>query len=285
MSDQKQDSLFSCANICWMIAVVLGFAAFMVALSQMDLGAILSMVIGIVAFFFFGWILGKAFCSETQEVAQSVQAPVTPQTPVEPQTPVTPVAPVAPVTPDPVKTEAPEVSEATEAPAAAAVSDVVVKSSLLEGEQELADRKGAYKYEAEKPAKKAPAKKAPAKKAAAKKTPAKKAAAKPVAKSAEVVVEAAAASEKKPRTMKAARKAGADDLKLLKGVGPKLEQTLNELGFFHFDQVSKWAADEIAWVDARLKFKGRIERDGWIDQAKILADGGETEFSKRSKKA
>ncbi|WP_417262083.1 NADH-quinone oxidoreductase subunit E [Celeribacter sp.] len=90
-------------------------------------------------------------------------------------------------------------------------------------------------------------------------------------------------AEKKPRTMKAPRKAGADDLKKLKGVGPKLEQTLNELGFWHYDQVAKWTAEEIAWVDSRLKFKGRIERDGWIDQAKILAEGGETEFSKRAK--
>ncbi|WP_417253674.1 NADH-quinone oxidoreductase subunit E [Celeribacter sp.] len=90
-------------------------------------------------------------------------------------------------------------------------------------------------------------------------------------------------AEKKPRTMKAPRKAGADDLKMLKGVGPKLEQKLNELGFWHFDQVAKWTPEEVAWVDARLKFKGRIERDGWIEQAKILAEGGETEFSKRAK--
>ncbi|MDX5369017.1 MAG: NADH-quinone oxidoreductase subunit E, partial [Alphaproteobacteria bacterium] len=36
--------------------------------------------------------------------------------------------------------------------------------------------------------------------------------------------------------------------------------------------------------DARLKFKGRIERDDWIGQAKVLAEGGETEFSKRVEK-
>lgn len=84
--------------------------------------------------------------------------------------------------------------------------------------------------------------------------------------------------------MKAARKAGADDLKQLKGVGPKLEQTLNELGFYHFDQIAKWTEAEVAWVDSRLKFKGRIERDGWIEQAKILAEGGETEFSKKVSK-
>ena len=95
---------------------------------------------------------------------------------------------------------------------------------------------------------------------------------------------AAEVKEKAPRRMKAPRKAGADDLKQLKGVGPKLEQTLNELGFYHFDQIAKWTEAEVAWVDSRLKFKGRIERDGWIEQAKILAEGGETEFSKKVSK-
>ncbi|WP_417247964.1 NADH-quinone oxidoreductase subunit E [Celeribacter sp.] len=88
---------------------------------------------------------------------------------------------------------------------------------------------------------------------------------------------------KKPRTMKAPRKAGADDLKKLKGVGPKLEKMLNDLGFYHYDQIAKWTPEEVAWVDDNLSFKGRIERDGWIEQAKILAEGGETEFSKRAK--
>ncbi|MDU8929035.1 NADH-quinone oxidoreductase subunit NuoE [Alisedimentitalea sp. MJ-SS2] len=115
-----------------------------------------------------------------------------------------------------------------------------------------------------------------AKKAAAKKPAAKKAAAKPAAKpKAEAKPAAATGVEKKPRTMKAPRKSGADDLKLITGVGPKLEGVLNELGFWHFDQIAKWTGDEIAWVDSRLKFKGRIERDNWIDQAKTLAEGGE----------
>ncbi|MCG7629487.1 NADH-quinone oxidoreductase subunit E [Epibacterium sp. MM17-32] len=92
-----------------------------------------------------------------------------------------------------------------------------------------------------------------------------------------------AVEEKEPETLTAAREGGADDLKLLKGVGPKLEQTLNELGFFHFDQIAKWTEAEVAWVDARLKFKGRIERDGWIDQSKKLAAGEETEFAKSAK--
>ncbi len=104
------------------------------------------------------------------------------------------------------------------------------------------------------------------------------------APAAEEVAAEEEAGEAKPVTLTAARDSGADDLKLLKGVGPKLEQTLNELGFYHFDQVADWGAAEIEWVDSRLKFKGRIERDGWVAQAKILAEGGTTEFSKKAKK-
>jgi len=112
-----------------------------------------------------------------------------------------------------------------------------------------------------------------AKKAAKKAAPAKEVAA----------PKTEAAAEAEPEVLKAARGGKADNLKLLKGVGPKLEETLNELGFFHFDQVAAWGEAEIAWVDARLKFKGRIERDGWIEQAKKLAAGEETEFAKRAK--
>ena len=62
-----------------------------------------------------------------------------------------------------------------------------------------------------------------------------------------------------------------DDLKKITGVGPKLETLLNEMGFWHFRQIAAWGPAEIAWVDARLKFKGRIERDDWVAQATKLA--------------
>lgn len=111
------------------------------------------------------------------------------------------------------------------------------------------------------------AKKAPATAKAADKTPAK---AEKVAKTDADAPQAG----KKPRTMKAPRKAGADDLKMIKGVGPKLEKLLNTLGFFHFDQVAKWTDEELAWVDQNLEgFKGRASRDEWVSQAKILASG------------
>ncbi len=89
----------------------------------------------------------------------------------------------------------------------------------------------------------------------------------------------------KPKSLESARDGGADDLKLIKGVGPKLEALLHRLGFYHFDQVADWSADEVSWVDQNLEgFKGRVSRDDWVAQAKILAAGGETEFSARKKK-
>ena len=86
----------------------------------------------------------------------------------------------------------------------------------------------------------------------------------------------------RPAALTAARGGQADDLKRIKGVGPKLEALLNRLGFYHFDQVAAWTEAELAWVDANLEgFKGRASRDDWVAQARILAAGGETEFSAR----
>jgi NADH-quinone oxidoreductase subunit E len=86
---------------------------------------------------------------------------------------------------------------------------------------------------------------------------------------------AAPVDEIEPERLDAPRAGqAADDLKRISGVGPKLEGLLNEMGFYHFDQIAAWTPAEIAWVDARLKFKGRIERDGWIAQAAALAAEG-----------
>ena len=90
---------------------------------------------------------------------------------------------------------------------------------------------------------------------------------------------------KKPRGLAQARSGGADDLKLIKGIGPGIEGKLNAEGIFHFDQIAKWARQEVMWFDTFLSFKGRIDRDEWIKQAGILAKGGSTEFSKRSAKS
>ena len=57
------------------------------------------------------------------------------------------------------------------------------------------------------------------------------------------VEEAKAAKEDQPETLTAARDGKPDDLKMLKGVGPKLEETLNELGFYHYDQIAAWTPE------------------------------------------
>jgi NADH-quinone oxidoreductase subunit E len=96
--------------------------------------------------------------------------------------------------------------------------------------------------------------------------------------------EAQDVTAQRPQALSEARERGADDLKLIKGVGPKLELLLNRLGFYHFDQIASWTDGEIAWVDDNLEgFKGRVSRDDWVGQARILADGGKTEFSERAK--
>lgn len=87
----------------------------------------------------------------------------------------------------------------------------------------------------------------------------------------------------KPQLLDAPQGA-ADDLKLIKGVGPKLEEKLNKMGVWHFSQIAGWSAEQVSWVDDSLNFKGRIDRDDWIGQAKILAAGGTTEFAQRTGK-
>jgi NADH-quinone oxidoreductase subunit E len=66
-----------------------------------------------------------------------------------------------------------------------------------------------------------------------------------------------------------------DDLKLISGVGPKIEGILHSLGIYTFGQVAGWTAAEREWVDGYLKFKGRIDRDDWVRQAEALSKGGD----------
>jgi len=133
--------------------------------------------------------------------------------------------------------------------AAASIAAIPGTGSKPAATQDETDANGEAAPRSKPAARSKPAKKTAAKKPAAKKTVAKKAG---------------------PERLKKAR-GEADDLKKISGVGPKLEQTLNKLGFWHFDQVAKWSKADIAIVDEELTFKGRIERDDWVKQAKALA--------------
>ena len=134
----------------------------------------------------------------------------------------------------------------------------------------LGDQPDKPKATKKKTAEPKPAKDAPADETGVTKQEAQAASkAKPVSKSNPEPADPAA---KKPRTMAAARKAGADDLKQITGLGPKLETALNEIGIWHYDQIAKWGTAEIAWIDDAIGARGRIERDDWVGQAAALAE-------------
>lgn len=102
-----------------------------------------------------------------------------------------------------------------------------------------------------------------------------------------VVKKAAAARQAKPaavgsdqpplqdknRPVAMERPATPDNLRLISGVGPKIEGILHDLGIFTYKQVSAWKKAEREWVDGYLKFKGRIEREDWVKQARALSKG------------
>lgn len=72
-----------------------------------------------------------------------------------------------------------------------------------------------------------------------------------------------------------------DDLMLIRGVSLLIAKKLHTLGIMRFSQIARWSESDVARVSQKFKFKGRIERERWIEQAMTLADGGETEFSRR----
>jgi predicted flap endonuclease-1-like 5' DNA nuclease len=137
---------------------------------------------------------------------------------------------------------------------------LIQPSPPLAGEQDLAARKGEWRYEA------------------AEDTPVQTA---DQDFDGDGVVEGSDEGMK-PDLLQAPRDGQADNLKEIKGIGPKLEAVCHSVGVFHFDQIAAWNDDEVAWINANLiGFKGRVTRDNWVAQAKILAAGGETEFSQK----
>jgi NADH-quinone oxidoreductase subunit E len=146
----------------------------------------------------------------------------------------------------PAGAASPAAARPSPAPAPVAKADApLVRSSQLAGEAELSARKGTCSYDGQ--------------------------------------MAGPADGSEGPARLAAPRAAGGDDLKLIKGVGPKLEGLLNAMGFFHYDQIATWTQADVAWMDDNLEgFKGRVSRDEWVEQANILAAGGETEFSKRN---
>lgn len=232
-----------------LVALMLLLVAKYVFLSALLIGAIFAAVLG----FFLVW----AFCSGVDEPRAAQTAAPAPAAPKSEPTPVP--APERVAVPEPVATATPLVSS----------TETVAEPSSAKAPAKAA--KPAAAKRAKPAAKKADGAKPAPKKAA---TAAGLDAA--LAKSKDAPVPGA------PELLDAPRGGKADDLKMIKGVGPKLERLLNEVGVWHFDQIASWKAKDIAHVDEKMVgFHGRITRDEWVKQAKVLAKGGETEFSKR----
>ena len=267
----------TCATWCWIIAAVVGAVVALVLWGKPHWNLVPSAFVGLLIFIIGGALLSWLLCKpQAQSSAFSAAASNTTASSVMAGGAVAAAATVAAVAPSASSSSASAAKPAAakKTPAKEAVTAKPASSAVGSD----AKNKAAVKV----PAKKVAAKTT---KTAAKATGAKgKAAAPSKASTAKAKAAAAPKAEAKPATLTAARAGGADDLKQLKGVGPALEKTLNNLGFYHFDQVAAWKKKDVSWVDSNLRFKGRIERDGWIAQAKILAKGGTTDFSSKVKK-
>lgn len=139
------------------------------------------------------------------------------------------------------------------------------------------------------PAKPAPAKPAPAK-PAAKPVAAKPSAAKPAATKTAPAPKTAAAAKPAPKAAAPAKAAAApkkastakgDNLRRLIGIGPVNEKLLRGQGVTTYAQIAAWTAADIERIEHALQFGGRVERERWVEQAKLLAAGNEAEFARR----
>lgn len=273
---KETGGLFSCRNTCWIAGGLLGLTAFLLILKA---GALWALIVGVVLGIAIALVLQRLFCADAE--AEAVH-----HAHVARAAAVTTGAGASPALAHDHDDQA---AAAAEAATSAMMGDEEAASGLANegGRSTPAAALNAAAVAADEPAQ------------APREEPAE------VEVAAEVEVEAEAETEAeatpdydgdglregtgegtRPEALAAARDGKADDLKLIKGIGPKLEQLCNELGFYHYDQIANWSADEIAWVNANLKgFKGRVTRDDWVAQAKVLAAGGETEFAKRAEKS
>lgn len=213
----KNQGIISCAVGCWLVALLGGVLAAGLLIALGSWSFIQGIFIGFVVFGLGGLLLSVMMCRPLPAIgATTVQTSV----------------------------DDTSASVATDSDAAASQQEASVPavkpSKQLLGQQDLASRKGEWKYHADSGATGAPRQ----------------------------------AASVAPAASNAAGEGGPDNLTKMKGVGPKLAAVLNENGIERFDQIARWGADDVKWADESLKgFKGRATRDNWVEQAKALAKG------------
>lgn len=227
----------------WVAAAVAGLLVALVLAVIFDAGWLTSIVIGLIVFFGAGWVLGR--------IAAPEQAPDILKPPSQVVRSGATAGPVSDGPPPADRIPPASQPEPVAAPAATPVAaPVAVAQTATSAAPDSAISERV------------------------------RAAAREAGEAAKLMQDPVAAT--RPAGLDAARDGAPDDLKRIKGVGPKLEELLNSLGYFHFDQIASWSEAEIAWIDSHLEgFNGRATRDEWVAQAGLLASGAETEFSKR----
>ena len=252
------------------IAIICGIATFGILLVA-HVGFLGSALFGVIVFLFLAYLFAYIFA---QPAKATHGAPERASSPVA----ASPVA-ASPVAASPVA--------ASPAVVTAAATFAQTDSPAVETTPAPKSAKPAATSAAKPAATSAKAEpKAPAAKSSAKaaKAPVDKATAKPAAKSAAKSDAAIGTVGTAPATLSAPRGGKADDLKIIEGVGPAMEKLVNSLGFYHYDQIANWTAEEVAWVDSHMKtFRGRIVRDKWQAQAKLIISEGADAFLIRAK--
>ncbi|MCF3935104.1 NADH-quinone oxidoreductase subunit NuoE [Acuticoccus sp. M5D2P5] len=224
------------------------------------------------------------------EEAAAPEAPVeakpeeaaAPEAPVEPK-PEAAAAPEAPIEPKPEEAAAPEApveakpeeAAAPEAPAEPKPEEAAAPETPVEPkpEEAAAPEAPVEPKPEEAAAPEAPVEPKPEEAAAPAETPA---AAEPAptmpAPPDRVAAKRADAAGVRPHGVMADTVEASDDLKTISGVGPVIEKTLNRLGIFTFAQIAGWTQENKDWVNAYLAFKGRIDRERWVEQAAEFAN-------------
>ncbi|MGR3365084.1 MAG: helix-hairpin-helix domain-containing protein [Maritimibacter harenae] len=241
----NDSGLFSCRNTCWIVGGLVG----LVVLLLINSPWIWAIIAGIVVAVAVALILQRMFCSDVPASAGSTAGTGAAPAPAAKTDASEPAAAAASSagTGD-VDAAAAKPAPATEASAEAQEAEpspdpFITPSKDLPGQRELESKKGEWKYEGG---------------------------------------DAEAPKSAKPAAKAAPAAGGADDLKMIKGVGPGIEKKLNDAGITTFAQIAAWSVADIEKMDDMLSFRGRIKRDDWVTQAKSLASGEETEFSKKA---
>ncbi|MEP4197366.1 MAG: endonuclease [Aliishimia sp.] len=286
----NKQSSFVCLAGGWGFAAIIAVLAAIILMLIAGWSFLASIFAAVIIFIIAGCLLSWNVCNASHDENQAAvaSAPTT-QDDTAPAANIPSADPVPVAAPPTENSEPVAASErvAEDQGAPASTKPVIKPSTALAGTAELAERKGTWRYEGgDKPSSSAPAADAPdSTEQAVDAAPVVASEAAPDSDDGGSAARAPVAADGKPEQLNEAREGGPDDLKMIKGVGPKLETLLHKMGFFHFDQVAGWRAKEIAWVDENLEgFKGRVTRDEWVKQAKVLAKGGATEFSKKAGK-